>query len=107
MERERRPGWITPHAAKVHRLGQAFHLDLHLVFPRYWSLEEAHAASHQMQDALRREFDDRVEVMIHNEPCIDSNCQFCDIEDCPIRTSQFSGDSRYGASDITRRARPE
>ncbi|MFT6399903.1 MAG: cation diffusion facilitator family transporter, partial [Bradymonadia bacterium] len=77
MAEVRAEGWITPHAAKVHRLGQAFHLDLHLVFPRYWRLDEAHTASHEMQDSLRAKFDDRVEVMIHNEPCIDSNCQFC------------------------------
>lgn len=99
-------GWITPHAAKVHRLGQAFHLDLHLVFPRYWSLADAHTASHEMQDALRARFDDRVEVMIHNEPCIDTNCQFCDVVSCPIRTAEFSGEFRYSAADIAQRTRP-
>ncbi len=106
MEEVRVAGWITPHAAKVHRLGQAFHLDLHLVFPRYWSLGDAHTASHQMQDSLREKFDDRVEVMIHNEPCVDTNCQFCDVTDCPIRAAEFSGDLRFGASDITKRRRP-
>ena len=107
MLRVRRPGWITPHAAKVHRLGQAFHLDLHLVFPRYWSLDQAHEASHQMQDSLRSEFDDRVEVMIHNEPCIDSNCRFCDVEECPIRAEEFCGELRFGAEDVVQRLRPE
>ena len=107
MLRVRHPGWIAPHAAKVHRLGQAFHLDLHLVFPRYWSLDQAHEASHEMQDALRREFDDRVEVMIHNEPCIDSNCRFCDVAECPIRVSPFGDDLRFGVTDITQRVRPE
>lgn len=106
MREVRNPGWITPHAAKVHRLGQAFHLDLHLVFPRYWSIEQAHAASHEMQDALRSRFDDRVEVMLHNEPCVDDNCRFCDLADCPLRAAEFAGDLRFSAEDVIRRVRP-
>ena len=106
MREVRSPGWIIPHAAKVHRLGQAFHLDLHLVFPRYWSIDQAHTASHEMQDALRARFDDRVEVMLHNEPCVDDNCRFCDLQDCPIRTAEFGGDLRFSAEDVIRRVRP-
>ena len=107
MVRVRRPGWIAPHAVKVHRLGQAIHVDLHLVFPRFWTIEVAHGASHDLVDALREEFGPRTDVMVHNEPCEDAQCAFCDLEDCAIRKAPLGDPISWTGADISRRPRPE
>lgn len=81
----RRPGWLTPHHAKVHRLGQAEHVDLHIVFPRYWSLERTHDEVEEVERVLRTALGERTEVMVHMEPCTPRGCGFCEVEACPVR----------------------
>lgn len=90
LEQAREPGWIAPHHAKVHRLGRSFHLDLHMVFPRYWSLEQAHDASEEMEAALRARFGEEAELMLHMESCTPRSCYYCDVTDCPVRAAAFT-----------------
>ena len=104
---QRRPGWVAPHACKVHRLGQSIHVDLHIVFPRFWALEDAHDASHTTEDALRAEFGERTEVMLHYEPCTPRSCTYCDAEDCPLREAAFRAALPWTGSTIARRNRPQ
>lgn len=89
LERVRQPGWVSPHHVKVHRLGMAIHVDLHLVFPRFWSLEEAHEASEKIEAAMCDEFGPRTETMVHMEPCTHRSCRYCSLEDCPVRSRPF------------------
>lgn len=102
----RAPGWIAPHAVKVHRLGQSIHIDMHVVFPFYWSLEKAHDATHVLIDALREEFGERTEPMIHAEACVPSNCALCDLTDCDARQTPFQGLPDWTPERIGRRQRP-
>lgn len=98
----RRPGWITPHHAKVHRLGQTIHVDMHLVFPRYWSLEQAHDAAEEVEAGLQERFGPRTEAMVHMEPCTDQSCTYCDAPDCPIRIADFIARRRWDHTTIAR-----
>lgn len=106
LEETREPGWLTPHAMKVHRLGQSFHFDLHIVFPRYWELSRAHDACHRITDALQAEFGERTESMIHAEPCTDGHCPRCDVEDCPIRKAPRTIDRVWTVETIAERHSP-
>ena len=101
----REAGWILPHAAKIHRLGQDLHIDLHLVFPRYWTLEAAHHASHLAADAVRDEFGPSTEVMVHAESCEPSDCVACDVVECPVRAAPGSADGPWTGPWIARRLR--
>ena len=102
----RTPGWLVPHAMKVHRLGQSFHIDLHVAFPRYWDLERAHDETHRFTDALRARFGPRVETMVHAEPCSDAQCYRCEIPECPIRTAEFEGRVEWTLRAVTDRRPP-
>lgn len=102
----RAPGWIAPHACKIHRLGQSIHIDLHLVFPRFWELERAHDTAHRVEDALRDEFGERTEVMLHYEPCTPKSCTYCDAEACPVRDAAFVRMLPWTGESIARRRRP-
>jgi cation diffusion facilitator family transporter len=107
LERHRQPGWIAPHRGRVHRLGATIHVDLHLVFPRFWSLETTHLATLALEQALRAEFGEHSEAMIHMEPCRDTSCSYCDLPDCPIRAAPFTGRSPWRGADIAFTRRPE
>lgn len=106
LEATREPGWVAPHRAKVHRLGPKIHFDLHLVFPRYWSLERTHEATLRLEDSLRHQFGDDTESMIHMEPCTPRSCSYCDIEACPVRSSPFVERYSWSGEHIAAKHRP-
>lgn len=91
MEAVREPGWVAPHLARVHHLGQEIHVDLHMVFPRFWSLERAHDASVVLEKALDARYGDGTDLMLHMEACTPISCSYCDLEDCPVRSARFEG----------------
>jgi cation diffusion facilitator family transporter len=97
----RKPGWIAPHHAKIHRLGRSFHLDLHMVFPRYWSLEQAHDASEEIEAALRTRFGQEAELMLHMESCTPRSCSYCDVVDCPVREAAATERPVWDAAHIS------
>lgn len=109
LEHIRQPGWLTPHHAKVHRHGQYVHIDLHLVLPRFWTLEQAHDVSLRIEQELRDEFGTRSDIMTHLEPCRPSACAECDLAECPIRESNFDSRIRWSGSSIRlpQRVQPE
>lgn len=82
----RRPGWIAPHLARVHRLGQDIHVDMHMVFPRFWSLEDAHDAATELETAVQERFGPRSDLSIHMEACTPVSCRYCDYKPCPVRS---------------------
>jgi cation diffusion facilitator family transporter len=100
LEANRQPGWVAPHRGRVHRLGATIHMDLHLVFPRFWSLDTTHLATDALERALCDRFGEHTEAMIHMEPCTDRSCSYCDLSDCPIRSAPFSGRNPWRGQDI-------
>lgn len=105
LERERKPGWMVPHHTKVHRLGQTIHIDLHIVFPRFWSIEETHAETEALEQAIRERFGEKSEIMVHMEACRPDGCISCDLTDCPVRSSPFAGRETWSGESISKRYR--
>lgn len=99
-------GWLTPHALKVHRLGQLFHVDLHIVFPRFWDLQRAHTESHRLTDAVQARWGERTETMVHAEPCKPHHCPWCDVAECPVRSAPFDEAPEWTLEAVTSRAPP-
>jgi cation diffusion facilitator family transporter len=72
------------HAVRSRRAGSERFVDLHLVMPRYVSVEDAH----KMCDHLEQDIKDKLpntNVVIHVEPCVDSDCVRCSITICTRR----------------------
>lgn len=95
FEAVRQPGWVAPHLTRVHRLGQTIHVDMHMVFPRYWSLERAHDASKALEHALEIECGADADLMLHMEACTPVSCTYCDVSECPVRQTPFTGLHRW------------
>lgn len=103
----REPGWLAPHHTKVMHLGNAIHIDLHMVFPAYWTIEVVHEASKRLEKAMQKEFGADTEVMLHMESCTPKSCSYCDIEACPIRTDEFIARHEWDAAHIAARHRAD
>lgn len=44
------------------------HIDMHILADSWMSLEEGHRLTHEIQDSLRKELNDNVDVIVHLEP---------------------------------------
>lgn len=106
IEAVREPGWIAPHHTKVHRLGSTIHIDLHLVFPAFWTIEHVHEATLTIDAALRERFGERTEIMVHPESCRPESCAYCDLPECPIRQHPFIQRNVWDGALFARPSRP-
>lgn len=73
------------HAVRTRRSGSGRFIDLHIVMPRNYDVERAHAIC----DHLELDIKDRIansNVIIHQEPCNHGYCIRCFIQNCDLRS---------------------
>jgi hypothetical protein len=70
------------HRLRSWRSGEKQYVDFHLALPEHFLLAEVHDIQDMIRDALREEFDDQVDVMIHFDPCSDGYCIVCGRNGC-------------------------
>src|SRR5262245_14743803 len=85
LEETRQPAWVDVHSLRAWRSGDVHHVDLHLVAPRFFSVEELH----RMGDTLEAGVLERAalggETIVHFDPCRPRDCSSCAFPDCPVR----------------------
>jgi len=67
---------IEFHKLRTRKVGSTRHIDFHIVVPRVLTVEEGHALSHLIEDAIISLFP-HSQVLVHAEPCEDHNCVSC------------------------------
>jgi len=75
---------VNYHSVRSRRAGNERFIDLHLVMPRNFSIEDAH----DMCDHLEQDIKDKIanaNVIIHTEPCNSGDCILCSIAACDLR----------------------
>jgi cation diffusion facilitator family transporter len=85
LQHVRRPEWIDLHHLRSWRSGNRHHVDFHLTLPRYWNLEQSHAAETAVEEWVVEHLGGQGEVLIHIDPCTSHHCAFCQMPDCPVR----------------------
>ena len=61
------------------------HVDLHLVVPRYFQLEQLHALGDALESIVLERAGLRGEIITHFDPCRPHQCSGCVVADCPVR----------------------
>lgn len=77
LVRSRRDLWIDVHQLRTLRAGSLLHVDLHLILPRFLTLEEAHREAKDLEGILLKEVHGEARVLIHTDPCTDPDCPIC------------------------------
>jgi cation diffusion facilitator family transporter len=85
LEAHRKPLWIDVHQLRAWRSGSFVHIDLHLVLPRQYALDEAHAEAKALEQLLIRHFEGNAGVLVHLDPCEESECPACRQFRCDLR----------------------
>ncbi|MCG3135511.1 MAG: Ferrous-iron efflux pump FieF [Planctomycetes bacterium] len=106
LERHREPGVIEVHDLRAITVGAARHVDLHVVVPEYWRVDQAHDAMdryHARVAAANPAFD----LQFHVDPCERAYCARCDVADCPVRTAPLRQRRPITAATALRGPEPE
>ncbi len=101
LEQARVPDWCEIHQLRSRAVGSLRHIDLHLVVPRYFSLEEAHRSGDQLEHVLLDVLEGRGDVVVHLDPCRPQHCVGCAVSECPIR-SEPGATRSFDVASITR-----
>jgi len=69
LEKHRQGVWIDIHQLRAWRSGNFVHIDLHLVLPRDYLLDDAHAQAKSLEKLLIKHFGGNAGVLVHMDPC--------------------------------------
>jgi cation diffusion facilitator family transporter len=75
---------VSYHAVRSRRAGNERFIDLHLVMPRTFSVENAHAMCDHLEQDIKNKITS-ANVIIHTEPCSSADCIRCFITGCDLR----------------------
>ena len=88
LESARRPEWCDIHQLRCRTVGRRKHIDLHLVVPRYFAMDEAHRVGDALEAALGRVLEGEGDFVVHLDPCRPMHCSGCAMADCPVRVAR-------------------
>ncbi len=102
LDRERSKNWIDLHNIRIIKYGSTLHLDCHVTLPWYLNVHEAHEEVEKIEQIVRREFGDAIELFVHADGCIPLSCPICIKDDCPVRHHSFQKRIRWTVENIER-----
>ncbi len=84
-----REGLIDLHQVRFIRSGQFYHVDAHLVLPRFWNIDKAHEFMDEIEKDMVKVYQFDGEMAFHVDPCQPVDCTSCDLKECTIRSKAF------------------
>lgn len=101
LESARRPEWCDIHQLRSRMAGRRRHVDLHLVVPRYFTMDEAHRVEDGLEAALLKAVEGDEDFVVHIDPCRPSHCAGCAMPDCPVRAAPASKRALFDVEHLT------
>lgn len=89
LNANRRENWIDLHNLRVIKYGSVLHVDCHLTVPWYLNVNDAHAEIDLLGLLIRNAFGESLELFVHTDGCLYSQCPICIKSDCPVRQHAF------------------
>lgn len=102
LDGHRKELWIDVHQLRAWRSGSLLHIDLHLILPRDLSLEEAHREAKDLEGLLQEHFSGRASILVHMDPCVDTDCPVCLKRLCALRSRASTGRSAWERERLIR-----
>ncbi|HKC51074.1 MAG TPA: cation diffusion facilitator family transporter [Myxococcota bacterium] len=101
LEAARRPQWCDIHQLRSRKAGRRRHVDLHLVVPRYFTMDEAHRVEDGLEAALAKAVEGDEDFVVHIDPCRPVHCAGCAVPDCPVRAAPLSKPAAFDVDHLT------
>lgn len=106
LEAARRPGVIEVHDLRAINVGGRRHVDLHVVVPEFWQVEEAHSSLDDYERRTIAAHPTPAELQFHMDPCERAYCRRCDYPECPVRRHAFEARRPFSADTVVRGPEP-
>jgi cation diffusion facilitator family transporter len=105
LDRVRRDAWCEIHQLRAWSSGTMRHVDLHLVVPRYFTLEQGHDHADEVERTLLEVLGVDGDVVVHIDPCLPQHCAGCAQKDCAVRSAPLTTRSAFTIDGLTRKGR--
>ena len=89
LQQHRQPQWVDLHNLRVIQYGSMMHVDAHMTLPWYFQVADADKEIHILEDLIRSNFSNQVELFIHIDGCMPYQCKLCAMPDCKVRQEPF------------------
>jgi cation diffusion facilitator family transporter len=89
LNKNRKENWVDLHNLRVIKYGSVLHVDCHFTVPWYLNVNEAHREIDILAQMIRKEFGESLELFVHSDGCLYSQCNICKKQDCHVRKSTF------------------
>ena len=89
LNANRKKNWVDMHNLRIIKYGSVLHVDCHLTLPWYLNINEAHIEIDDLSRMIRNEFGESIELFVHTDGCLYSQCPICFKDDCPVRKHPF------------------
>lgn len=90
LNQQKHDSWIDLHNLRIIKYGSVLHLDCHITLPWYFNVNEAHKEVEDLEEKIKGEFDQALEMFVHTDGCMPPlSCRVCPIMDCKVRKAAF------------------
>jgi cation diffusion facilitator family transporter len=102
LNANRQNNWVDLHNLRVIKYGSVLHVDCHLTVPWYLNVNEAHQEIDMLAKLIRKEFGESLELFVHTDGCLYTQCPICIKNDCPVRQHSFEQKITWTLENISR-----
>jgi cation diffusion facilitator family transporter len=102
LQENRRSPWIDVHNLRVQQYGADVHMDCHFTFPYYYDLNQVHHEISEIDAMINRTIGHSTELFIHADPCLPACCNYCHMENCPVRQEDFKREISWTLENATK-----
>ena len=89
IDKNRNENWIDLHNFRTQKFGKGIHIDCHVTLPYFLTVKEAHKEIDHMEEFVKNQHPNGVEMFVHTDPCIPTSCRICTKQSCTVRSSSF------------------
>lgn len=100
LQTNRRAQWIDLHNLRVMQYGDVMHLDAHMTLPWYYTVKDADAEIHVLEEMIKQHFDNKVEVFVHIDACQPYQCKLCAVANCTHRQAPFIAQHEWNRENV-------
>lgn len=102
LDHDRSKSWVDIHNIRIIKYGSTLHIDCHVTVPWYFNVHEAHDEIDKLGHLVRKEFGNAIELFVHSDGCLPTQCPICIKDDCPVRYHPFQRRIKWTVQNMER-----
>lgn len=101
LDEHRRENWMDIHNLRIIKYGSILHLDCHATIPWYFNINQGHEEVKALEDMIRENFGEHVEMFVHTDGCLPLSCSICIKQDCTVRQHELVKRIKWDVANVS------